>query len=75
MIEKNGNENEDDIDGCDINFNEEDATADEDLPPAEGGVEDGNENEDDIDGCDIDFSEEDATADEDLPPAEGGVES
>ena len=39
MIEKNGNENEDDIDGCDINFNEEDATADEDLPPAEGGVE------------------------------------
>ena len=33
------NEYEEDIDGCDCEFNEEDATADEDLPAAEGGVE------------------------------------
>ena len=39
MIEENGNEYEDDIDGCDCEFNEEDATADEDLPSAEERIE------------------------------------
>ncbi len=39
MIEENVSENEDDIDGCDCEFNEKDATNDEDLPPAEGGIE------------------------------------
>jgi len=32
-------EKDDDIDGCDCNFNEADATPDEDLPAAHGGVE------------------------------------
>ena len=41
MIEENGKEkeNEDDIDCCDCDFNEEETTADEDLPPAKGGIE------------------------------------
>lgn len=30
---------DDDLDGCDLDFNAEDAAADEDLPAAVGGVE------------------------------------
>jgi hypothetical protein len=31
-------ENEDDIDGCDVPIRDQEATPDEDLPVAEGGV-------------------------------------
>ncbi|GJM30599.1 MAG: hypothetical protein DHS20C17_32340 [Cyclobacteriaceae bacterium] len=35
MTEKN----KENLDGCDVEINEEDATADEELPPAAGGVD------------------------------------
>jgi hypothetical protein len=31
-------ENEDDIDGCDVPIRDQDATLDEDLPAAKGGI-------------------------------------
>jgi len=31
-------EEEDDLDGCDVPVDDDDATSDEDLPPAEGGI-------------------------------------
>ena len=63
---------EDDIDGCDVPIKKADATADEDLPNAEGGVA-VDQNEDDIDGCDVPIRKRDATPDNELPIAEGGV--
>jgi hypothetical protein len=65
-------ENEKDIDGCDAAIDNVDATADEALPAAEGGVA-VEQNEDDIDGCDAQIHEWDATPDKELPAAEGGV--
>ena len=65
-------ETENDIDGCDFDISDDDATADEDLPVVEGGVAN-EENEDDIDGCDAPILDRDATPDEELPIAEGGV--
>ena len=62
---------EDDIDGCDIDFTAEEQTEDGDLPETSGGV---GSVEDELDGCDIDFAAEVETADEELPPSTGGVE-
>jgi hypothetical protein len=61
-----------DLDGCDVAIGEEDATADEDLPMAEGGVA-VEASEDDVDGCDVPIRDQDATLDEELPIAKGGV--
>lgn len=61
-----------DVDGCDAEFLDVDATPDEDLPIAIGGVQSANEGID-SDGCDVDFDELEATPDEALPAAEGGV--
>ncbi|MEA3276445.1 MAG: hypothetical protein U9Q81_14385 [Pseudomonadota bacterium] len=63
---------EDEIDGCDIEFHDAESTRDDELPMAVGGLEFRDE-EDDADGCDVDFDDIDATLDEDLPAAEGGV--
>ena len=63
---------EDDVDGCDVEFHDSETTPDEDLPIAVGGVAIAGEG-DDIDGCDVDFDDLDATPDENLPAAEGGV--
>jgi len=63
---------EDDIDGCDVEFHDSDATPDEDLPVAIGGVKIAGEG-DDIDGCDVHIDDLDATPDEKLPAAKGGV--
>lgn len=64
-------ENEEDFDGCDILIQDRDATLDEDLPEAEGGVVI-EENEDNLDGCDVTIQDRDATPDEELPAAIGG---
>lgn len=61
----------DEPDGCDVDFLEVDATPDEKLPVAVGGVKMASEGED-VDGCDVDFND-DATPDEELPAAAGGV--
>lgn len=71
-VEPNIDADEDDIDGCDVEFHDSDATPDQDLPMAVGGVEISGEG-DEVDGCDVDFDDMDATADEDLPAATGGV--
>ena len=63
---------EDDICGCDFEFSEDEATADDDLPATVGGVAIEGEG-DEICGCDVDFDEFDATTDEELPAATGGV--
>lgn len=60
------------VDGCDVEFLDADATPDEELPAAVGGVKIANEGVD-SDGCDVDFDELEATPDEALPVAEGGV--
>lgn len=65
-------EEDDDIDGCDVEFSDNDATPDEDLPLAIGGVEIAGKG-DDIDGCDVHFDDFDATPDDALPAAKGGV--
>ena len=59
---------------CDIELNDDEITADSDLPVASGGVAAAQEHEgaDDADGCDIKFNAE-PTADGDLPVAIGGV--
>lgn len=58
------------IDGCDVDFTQEEQTADEELPQTSGGVVSG---EEELDGCDIDFAAEIATWDSELPPTTGGV--
>ena len=70
--------NEDDVDscGCDVEFHDSEATPDEELPPATGGVEAGSEegaDDEEVDGCDLDFAEVDLTSDEELPVAVGGM--
>lgn len=62
---------DDNIDGCELDFDEE-ITADDALPMAFGGVAIEVEGEDAC-GCDAVVDETEETADEDLPPAEGGV--
>jgi hypothetical protein len=62
----------DEPDGCDVDFLEVDATPDEKLPVAVGGVKIASEGED-VDGCDVDSSQSDTTLDEELPSAAGGV--
>lgn len=64
-------ENEDEIDGCDVDICIEDEIADEDLPIVEGGVAI-EQKEDNIDGCDTPVYDQDATPDEQLPAANGG---
>ena len=60
---------------CDIELNEDEVTADSDLPVAAGGVAaaPAQQGADDADGCDLDFNDAEPTADEDLPVATGGV--
>lgn len=72
-------QDDDDSDGClcGMDHLDEEATSDEELPQASGGVqtddqEQPDEDEDDIDGCDIDFTD-DQTTDEELPVAIGGM--
>lgn len=38
VIQNSEEDNSDDIDGCDVVINDEDATPDENLPAAEGGI-------------------------------------
>jgi hypothetical protein len=68
---------EDAVDGCDVEFQDSDATPDAELPPAAGGVvaatPEAQAEEDGIDGCDVEFGDTEATRDEDLPVAVGGV--
>lgn len=61
---------------CDLEFDDDEATSDEDLPMASGGVEatlEVHDNPDELDGCALDFTSGEMTADEELPAAEGGV--
>jgi len=55
----------------------DEATSDEELPSASGGVEASEEeqqgNEDDVDGCELDFSAVEQTDDKELPVAVGGT--
>ena len=60
------------FDGCDVEILESDATPDDALPPAVGGVEIAGTG-DDIDGCDVHVDDLDGTPDDQLPAAEGGV--
>ena len=63
---------EQDFDGCDIDFNDAEATPDEELPMTVGGI--GFEDEgDDACGCDVEIDDLDATPDDELPITEGGV--
>lgn len=68
---------EDDVDGCDMEFHDGDATPDAELPVAVGGTapvaQGAPGEEDDVDGCDVELAEAEATKDEDLPVAVGGV--
>jgi hypothetical protein len=66
-----GRAKEDDIDGCDFEFDESEATPDAELPVAAGGVQVSNEEE--IDACDVDFTDAEPTTDAELPLAVGGV--
>ncbi|HXW26077.1 MAG TPA: hypothetical protein VEK73_15140 [Xanthobacteraceae bacterium] len=56
---------------------EGEATSDEELPPASGGVQTAEAkqqgNEDSVDGCDLDFTNAPQTDDADLPAATGGM--
>lgn len=63
---------DDHLDGCDVEIAAADATPDDALPAAVGGVAIAGEGEE-VDGCDVDIDDADATADEDLPAATGGV--
>ncbi len=65
-------DHEDHLCGCDVPFTASEATADDDLPAAVGGIALAGTG-DEIDGCDVDFDSADATPDEDLPAATGGV--
>jgi hypothetical protein len=62
---------------CGMEHREDEATSDEELPPASGGVEIAEEeqadSEDDLDGCELDFVAAEQTGDEELPVALGGV--
>lgn len=64
-------ENDENIDGCEVDFTREVQTEDMELPETSGGVVSG---EEELDGCDIDFAAEIETSDSDLPPTTGGVQ-
>ena len=76
---------EDDADAddclCGLEHGDDEATLDQELPVASGGVEtDRNEpkaedaeDESEIDGCELDFSTADQTSDEELPVSIGGM--
>lgn len=72
-------EDEEDIDGCMCGTEhlEHEATSDEELPPATGGIASSAEeilaNEDDIDTCELDFTTAEQTKDEELPVSVGGI--
>ena len=65
-----------DTDGCDLDFQDE-PTADADLPPASGGVQQAATSAQDpydhTDGCDLGFDDDAVTKDEELPAATGGI--
>lgn len=61
---------EEELDGCDIDFTVESQTDDADLPETYGGV---GSVDKELDGCDIDFTAEAQTDDADLPETYGGV--
>jgi hypothetical protein len=63
---------------CGLEHLDEEATSDEELPPASGGIaqtaeEAVLEDEDDVDGCALDFAAAEQTDDEELPATVGGV--
>jgi hypothetical protein len=62
---------------CGMEHLEDEATPDEQLPPASGGIgiaeEEEQDNEDDVDGCELDFNAAEQTDDEELPAAVGGT--
>lgn len=67
---------EHDIDSCDVDFANEKATPDAELPAATGGIQFVSKqagDEDAIDACDVDFAKAEATLDAELPAATGGV--
>jgi hypothetical protein len=39
MPDENQKQEHDDVDGCDVEITEDDATSDEELPASEGGVQ------------------------------------
>ena len=59
-------------DGCGLDFNEDEVSSDEELPAATGGVSFDTDEEYGC-GCDLVFEEDDLTPDEELPATEGGV--
>lgn len=74
-------EDEEDADDClcGLEHSDEEATLDQELPVANGGVENDDdtpaaaEDESEIDGCELDFNSADQTTDEELPVSIGGV--
>lgn len=62
---------------CGLEHNEDDATSDEELPPASGGIASAagapEKDEPDLDGCDMDFAQAQQTGDDQLPAATGGM--
>ena len=65
-----------DVCGCDFEVEEGEATRDDELPAAFGGVQarvDHGGEEEVIDGCDVDFNAVEPTRDVELPVARGGV--
>jgi hypothetical protein len=62
---------------CGMEHLEDEATSDEELPPASGGIEAAEngpqDNEDDVDGCELDFTAAEQTDDQELPAAIGGT--
>ena len=62
--------------GCDFEVEEGEATPDDELPAAYGGVQiraNHDCSEELIDGCDLDFNTVEPTNDDALPAARGGV--
>jgi len=72
-------DDDDDADDCVCGMEhlEDEATSDEELPPASGGiataVEEPQDNEDDVDGCELDFTAAEQTDDEELPASAGAM--
>ena len=61
---------------CGMEHLEDEATLDEELPPASGGIESGDarqDDEDDLDGCELDFTAAEQTDDAELPVTVGGM--
>jgi len=62
---------------CGLEHVEGEATSDEELPAASGGIEtaraEPQDDHDDVDGCELDFTAAEQTDDEHLPPTVGGT--